>query len=68
MRRLLAVREQGSATRARSLLCGRGLTGMTEALLDEPISTWRNKVSQVALGEEAMPGPIPFLGAKELER
>lgn len=51
-----ALGERGSATRARSLLCGGGRAGVTGALLAEPISTRRNKVGEgPARGEEGMP-------------
>lgn len=48
-----ALGDRGSATRARSLLCGGGRAGVTGELLAEPISTRRNKVGRgPARGEE----------------
>ena len=51
-----ALGERGSATRARSLLCGGGRAGVTGELLAEPISTRRKKVGRgPARGEEGTP-------------
>ena len=41
-----ALGERGSATRARSLLCGGGRAGVTGTLLAEPIVTSRNRMGQ----------------------
>lgn len=58
-----ALGERGSATRARSLLCGGGRAGVTGALLAEPIPTGKNKVGQgPARGEEGTPGPDSSFG------
>lgn len=53
VRTMPALGERGSATRARSLLCGGGRAGVTGTLLAEPISIRRKRVGQgPARGEE----------------